>query len=363
MLYVKGKYNIAKVFIDDLEEKARLQIQELCDQKFCAESIIRIMPDVHAGKGCTIGTTMTIQDKIVPNLVGVDIGCGLQVVKLKEKSINLDILDKIIHKLIPAGFNIRKKEHEYVEYIKIENLRCKKHVDLKRAYLSVGTLGGGNHFIEVNKDKVGNLYLVVHSGSRHLGKQVAEYYQKLAWQKKKENIKKDLAYVEGEDFADYLHDMKTTQHYAVYNRKAIIDEIINSMNLTIVEEFTTIHNYIDMKTMILRKGAISAQQGEKLIIPINMRDGSIIAVGKGNQEWNYSAPHGAGRVMSRRQAKKTLSMKDFQKSMQGIYSTSIKSSTLDEAPMVYKPIKEIINNIRETVEIIDIIRPIYNFKA
>ncbi|NLY76740.1 MAG: RtcB family protein [Tissierellia bacterium] len=368
MIRIRGKYNTALVFTDNVDSGAIAQITELCDQEFVKDSIIRIMPDVHTGIGCTIGTTMTISHKVVPNLVGVDIGCGMETVKLKNKTIDLEKLDRIIHDFVPAGFDIRKTPHSYEEYIDFDSLACKKHVDLNRARLSIGTLGGGNHFIEVNSDEQGNLYLVVHSGSRHLGKQAAEYYQKLGYEElmKKGNslaIKKPLAYVEGKNFRDYINDMKIIQRYAAYNRKAIVDEIITKMGLEIEEQFTTIHNYIDTDTMILRKGAISAKKGEKVLIPINMRDGSLICIGKGNKDWNFSAPHGAGRIMSRRQAKKNISLEEFEKAMEGIYSTTVNKYTLDESPYAYKPMDEIINNIKDTVDLVHIIKPIYNFKA
>jgi len=394
MLKVKGKYNEAIIYTDSVEEEALKQIFELCNQEAFKDSKIRIMPDTHAGVGCTIGTTMTIKDKVVPNLVGVDIGCGMEVAIIKEKNINLEKLDKIIHDFIPAGQNIREKEHHYIEMVNLDELQCKNNINIDRARLSIGTLGGGNHFIEVDKDSDDNLYIVVHSGSRYLGKQVAEYYQEVAYKEltslreekqriieklkaegrqreiqseleklKPPKIKKDLAYLKGSSFDAYIHDMKIVQLYATYNRKATIDEIINKMNLTVVDQFTTIHNYIDLENMILRKGAISAQKGERVIIPINMRDGSIIAVGKGNPDWNYSAPHGAGRIMSRSKAKELLKLNDFIESMKGIYSTTINEYTIDEAPMVYKPIEQIINNIQETVYITKIIKPIYNFKA
>ena len=394
MLELKGKYNTAKVFTDNIEQEAIAQIIELCNQEFVKDSVIRIMPDVHSGAGCTIGTTMTIKDKVVPNLVGVDIGCGMHVSILKEKEIDLELLDKIIYEYIPSGFDIRSKEHKYCKKIAISDLKCKNHVDLNRAMLSIGTLGGGNHFIEVNKDEDGNLYLVIHSGSRHLGKQVAEYYQDLAikaltdTRKQKEEliqrlisegrqkeiqtelskikapkIKKDLAYVEGKNFDNYIHDMKIVQEFAVWNRKAMADEIISRMGLTVINDFSTIHNYIDTETMILRKGAISAEKGEMVIIPINMRDGSIIAIGKGNKDWNCSAPHGAGRLMSRKKAKEILSLDEFTEIMKDIYTTSVNQSTLDESPMAYKPIDEILENIKDTADIHKIIRPIYNFKS
>lgn len=367
MIEIKGKYNSAKIFTDNAGNEAIAQIVELCDQEFVKDSKIRIMPDVHAGAGCTIGTTMTITDKVVPNLVGVDIGCGMETIKLKQKDIDFKKLDNIVYDHIPSGFDIRKKQHKYAEYVELDNLACRKHVDLERAKLSVGTLGGGNHFIEVNSDKNSNLYLVVHSGSRHLGKQVAEYYQKLAYQELMESgtvkISKQLAYLQGESYRNYLKDMKIVQKYAVYNRKAIVDEILSRLDLDVEEQFTTIHNYIDLDGMILRKGAISAKKGEKVLIPINMRDGSLICIGKGNMDWNYSAPHGAGRIMSRRQAKETISLDEFKKTMEGIYTTTVNRSTLDECALAYKPMDEIIENIHDTVEVIDIIKPVYNFKA
>ncbi|MDP4224748.1 MAG: RtcB family protein [Bacteroidota bacterium] len=396
MIELRGKYNTAKVFTNNVEQEAISQIIELCNQEFVKDSQIRIMPDTHAGAGCTIGTTMTITDKIVPNLVGVDIGCGMETVQLQVKEIDLDRLDKVIHNYVPAGFDIRDEVHRYSRKIDFNGLRCKHHVNIDRANLSIGTLGGGNHFIEVDRDDEGNLYLVVHSGSRNLGKQVAEYYQDLAYKSltnrkqavseiiarlkqegrekdiqselakiKQPKISKDLAYVEGSDFEDYLHDMNIVQQYAMYNRMAIVKEILDNMGLSlnIWYRFSTIHNHIDIDDGILRKGAISAQEGEEVLIPINMRDGSLICIGKGNPDWNCSAPHGAGRLMSRSKAKETINIDEFKETMNGIYSSTVNQSTLDEAPMAYKPMDEIIANIQDTVEISKIIKPIYNFKA
>lgn len=394
MIELRGKYNTAKVYTDNIEEAAVQQIIDLCNQDFCKNSKIRIMPDTHAGAGCTIGTTMTIQDKIVPNLVGVDIGCGMEVIKIADKEVNFAELDDIIRKYIPSGFNVREIEHKYSEQINYENLKCFGHINLQRAKLSIGTLGGGNHFIELDIDDKGNLYLVIHTGSRYLGKQVAEFYQEIAYKQltdtksqKREIIEKlkregrekeikteldkiapvkinrQLAYVQKENFLNYINDMKIVQYFATLNRKAIADEISNRMKFTVVEQFSTIHNYIDIENMILRKGAISALKNEKVIIPMNMRDGSIIAFGKGNEDWNYSAPHGAGRLMSRNQAKENISMEDFQESMKNIWTTSVCESTIDESPMAYKPIDEIVKNIEDTVDIVDIIKPLYNFKA
>lgn len=323
------------------------------------------MPDVHAGAGCTIGTTMTIRDKIVPNLVGVDIGCGMEVIRIKETHIELQKLDKLIYQRIPSGFQVREKTHRYFDNINLKELCCYKHVDPLRAEKSLGSLGGGNHFIEADQDDEGNIYMVVHSGSRHLGLEVANYYQEEGFKSLggSSNIPKQLAYVSGELFDRYIHDMKIIQEYAELNRRAMMDEIINGMKLHVVEQFTTIHNYIDTEAMILRKGAVSAKKGEKLLIPINMRDGSLICVGRGNDDWNQSAPHGAGRLMSRAAAKSTFTVSEFKNQMSGIYTTSVNRATLDECPMAYKGMDDIVNNIGDTVDITHIIKPIYNFKA
>ncbi len=366
MIELKGKYNTAKVFTDNLEATARQQIENLLNQEFVAGSKIRIMPDAHAGAGCTIGTTMTIEDKVVPNLVGVDIGCGMETVVLKEKEVDLRKLDTVIHTGIPASFEIRKKPHRLLAEINLNSLKAAKAVNLQRAELSIGTLGGGNHFIEMGRGQDGRLYLVVHSGSRNPGKQIADYYQKAAaadLAKKHVKIERSLAYVEGQLYRDYLHDMEMMQKYADLNRKAIVEEIIRKMEFTEIDRFTTIHNYIDLKSRILRKGAVSAKKDERLLIPLNMRDGSLICKGKGNPDWNCSAPHGAGRILSRRAAKENLSLNEFKSSMEGIYTTTINRMTLDEAPSAYKPMEEIIRHIGDTVEILAIIKPIYNFKA
>ena len=383
MKEITGRFNSAIAYTNELEAAAEEQIRLLCDQSFVEGSKIRIMPDVHVGMGCTIGTTMTLTNKIVPNLVGVDIGCGIEVVKLQEKEIDCAKLDKAIRRMIPSGFEIRKTPHPYIAEARIEKLRCAHVVNLERARLSVGTLGGGNHFIEINRDDEGNLYIVVHSGSRHMGHQIAEHYQKTGHEKLnksprkgrgKENdaqepVPRALAYVEGQTFKDYLHDMALAQHFATLNRKAIAQQILEYMQLTVIERFTTIHNYIDIgegkasSNMILRKGAVSARAGEKLLIPMNMRDGSLICVGKGNPEWNFSAPHGAGRLMSRTVAKSRISMEDYRKSMDGIFSTTVERKTLDEAPMAYKSMESIIPQMGDTVTVERHIIPIYNFKA
>jgi len=366
MVELKGKYNTAKLFTDNAEPSAIQQIEHLLDQEFISGSKIRIMPDAHAGMGCTIGTTMTITDKVVPNLVGVDIGCGMETAILKDKRVELEKLDKAIHQYVPTGFDTRSEPHHYSDEIDLSALRCAKHVDLRRAAHSIGTLGGGNHFIELGKDENGQLYLVVHSGSRNLGKQVCEYYQKIAADglgRKGKGADRVLAYLEGEPFENYLHDMAIVQRYADLNRKAIIKVLEKKAKLKISEQFTTVHNYIDLGAKILRKGAISAQKDERVLIPMNMRDGSLICIGKGNADWNFSAPHGAGRLMSRSDAKKSITLTQYEKSMKGIFSSTVNRSTLDEAPFAYKPMEEIIANIGETAEIVATIKPLYNFKA
>lgn len=398
MIELKGKYNTAKIFTDVVDESSISQVMLLLNQEFVSNSKIRMMPDIHAGAGCTIGTTMTISDRIVPNLVGVDIGCGMEVIQIKEKHIELQKLDKLIYDKIPSGFNIRKKPHKYIQNIDLKDLYCYKQINRNRAEKSLGTLGGGNHFIETNKDNEGNIYIVIHSGSRHFGLEVANYYQNEGYKElngsaqkdidllikdlkahgkqkeiqksittlkntKRTNIPKQLAYVEGDLFLQYIHDMKIVQKYAELNRQAMINEIVSGMNLHIIDQFTTIHNYIDTDSMILRKGAVSAKKNEKLLIPINMRDGSLICIGKGNLDWNESAPHGAGRLMSRSAAKERYTVSEFKKQMEGIFTTSVNRNTLDECPMAYKNLDDIVNNISDTVVIDKIIKPIYNFKA
>lgn len=386
---IKG--NEAVIFAETFEYEAYDQIKKLVNFEAYQDAKVRIMPDAHAGKGCTVGTTMTITDKITPNLVGVDIGCGMLTIKLKNKEIDFKALDEIIKTKVPSGFNV----HESVKKkFDLSNLRCKNHVDLKRASLSVGSLGGGNHFIEVSKSKKGDIYLIIHSGSRKLGGDTCEYYQNKAFQNvnemkkvvkntidrlkaegrekdisselkkiKKPRTDKDLAFLKGTDFDDYMNDMSIVQKFASVNRETMADIILKEANLQEIERFETIHNYIDFKRMILRKGAVSAESGETLLIPINMRDGSLLCVGKGNENWNYSAPHGAGRLMSRRKAKESINMDDFTESMRGVYTTSVMNETLDEAPQAYKSIIEILSTITDTVDVIDILKPLYNYKA
>lgn len=367
MIEIQGKYNTAKVYVDVLEPSAEGQIRALCDQPFAQGSRIRIMPDVHAGKGCTIGTTMTITDKVVPNLVGVDIGCGMLTVKLKEKRLNLPALDSFIRQNIPCGREVRERPHRSHGRIDIAELRCIKKLDTRRAAESLGTLGGGNHFIEVDKDDEGNFYLVIHTGSRNLGLRVAEYYQERAYQslggKALVDIPYELAYLTELDMEDYLHDMELMHRYAALNRQIIKEVILDGMKLHEEDSFSTVHNYIDFADGILRKGAVSAKAGEKLLIPLNMRDGSLICTGLGNPDWNFSAPHGAGRLMSRKEAANAFTVSAFKKEMEGIFTTSVSAETLDECPMAYKPMDEILENITDTVQVERRLQPVYNFKA
>lgn len=396
MFELQGKYGTAKVFTDDVDQKAISQVVDLLNQPYAAGSKIRMMPDIHAGAGCTIGTTMTITDKVCPNLVGVDIGCGMYVAKVRG-SVDPERLDAAIRRSIPAGFVIHSGESKLAGIFDFGNLRCKDHVDVARAKRSIGTLGGGNHFIEADRDDAGNTYIVIHSGSRHLGVEVANYYQNagfnrlqaaskseleetismlkdehryseieeacLAFKQNRKKLLKELAYVDGELLQDYLQDMVFVQVFASVNRQAMMSAILEDLNLKVEKTFETIHNYVDLGDGILRKGAVSAKLGEKLIIPINMRDGSLICIGKGNEDWNCSAPHGAGRLFSRSEAKERFSVDEFKDQMRGVYSTSIGRSTLDECPMAYKSMQSIVDNIEPTVEIQDVIRPFYNFKA
>lgn len=382
--------NDIKIYATTLEDVAFDQIKELGEFEPYQDLKIRIMPDCHAGAGCTIGTTMEIKDKITPNLVGVDIGCGMLTVKLKENDIDLQKLDAVINEFVPNGFNIHSEPKADFDFDKL----IAKNLNIDRAKLSLGSLGGGNHFIEVGENSKGELFLVIHSGSRNIGSQVAKYYQTIAINNltdngkerdelierlkkegrqkdigkelkklKKPVINKDLAYLTGSDFDNYMHDMELMQKYAVLNRRTMANIILKEAGLAEDESFETIHNYIDFNRKMLRKGAVSAEKGEVLLIPINMRDGSIIAKGKGNADWNYSAPHGAGRLMGRKEAHRKLDFDEFKEQMKDVYSTSVLAETLDEAPNAYKPMNEILEAIEETAEIVDIIKPIYNFKA
>jgi len=398
MFEIKGKVNNALCYAKVVEDEAIEQIKRMCDYEFTAGSRIRIMPDVHAGKGCTIGTTMTIVDKAVPNIVGVDIGCGMYTVNLGKVDIDFAKLDEAAH-FVPSGKDVWEGRQEKFD---LQDLKCYRSLkDTKRLERSLGTLGGGNHFIEVDEAADGTKYLVIHTGSRNLGKQVAEIYQQLAvdlnkgketyfqereaiireykaagrrkeiqdalkkisWNARETTMPEDLCYLYGQYLEDYLYDVEICQEFARRNREKIAEVLLAWTGMTGSDGFHTVHNYIDTGEMILRKGAIAAHAGEKVLIPINMKDGSVLAVGKGNPEWNYSAPHGAGRLMSRRTAKEKLSMEQYRELMKGIYTTSVSEETLDEAPMAYKSLEDIIDVIRESVEVIDILKPIYNFKA
>ncbi len=400
MIEIKGKFNTARVFATTLEDGAAEQIMAVCDTEAYAGSKIRIMPDVHAGKGCTIGTTMTVSDRVAPAMVGVDIGCGMYTVYLGKIDIDFEKLDEAAH-FIPSGRDVWEGRQERFD---LTAIRCYRNLqDSRRLERSLGTLGGGNHFIEVDVDDEGGKYLIIHSGSRNLGTQVANYYQQLAadldigkeeyfkkrneiistykaegrrseiqdalkqvakeWQAKEPSLPKELCYLHGSFMEDYLHDVDICQKFAVRNRAKMAEIILDRCGWTAIESFQTIHNYIDVSDMILRKGSVSAKAGEKLLIPINMRDGSLICIGKGNEDWNFSAPHGAGRLMSRSVAFERLTMADYEREMAGIYSTSVTPDTLDESPMAYKSMDEIIHNIAPTAEILHHIKPIYNFKA
>ena len=401
MELIQGRWNTAKSFAATLDSRAEEQIRTVCDSPHFADCKIRIMPDVHAGKGCTIGTTMTLTNKVVPGMVGVDIGCGMETVRIAEKQLDCPALDALIRRRIPCGRDVRTSPHELTDLIDLNELRIASFVKLDYARNSIGTLGGGNHFIEAARSDDGSLWLIVHSGSRHLGTETASWYQEEGYKRlcgssklqiaeliaqyratgrAKEiqaalktlrsreaaglkDLPRDLAYVEGELFDDYIHDMRIVQRFAALNRQAMMDEIVTGMGLTVEERFCTIHNYIDTDAMILRKGAVSARKGEKLLIPINMRDGSLICEGLGNEDWNYSAPHGAGRLMSRTAAFRSLSLEEYRREMEGIYSTCVSSETLDESPMAYKSLDEIRQAVTPTVRIISRLKPIYNFKA
>lgn len=400
MLEIQGKVNTAICYATVIEDEAIEQIRRMCDYEMTENSKIRIMPDVHAGRGCTIGTTMTIHDKVVPNVVGVDIGCGMYTVELGKIEIDFARVDEAAH-FIPSGMDVWKGR---LERFDLTELRCYRELEhAKRLERSLGTLGGGNHFIEVDAAADGTKYLVIHSGSRNLGKQVAEFYQqraidlsagkadyfekreeiirtykeqgrrteiqpallalKQAWEEKKPALPEDLCYLYGTYLQDYLHDVEICQRFAKRSRELMAEVLLQRTGMTALSAFHTIHNYIDTDEMILRKGAIAAHAGELVLIPINMRDGSVLARGRGNPEWNYSAPHGAGRLMSRTRARATLDLESYQKAMEGIYSTSVNEATLDEAPMAYKSLADILDVIRESVDVLEILKPIYNFKA
>lgn len=400
MFEIKGKVSTAICYAGIIEDGAVEQIRLMCDHALTEGSKVRIMPDVHEGKGCTIGTTMTVIDKVCPNIVGVDIGCGMYTVRLDEKELDLAKIDEACH-YIPSGMNVW---HSRRERFDLTELRCYRSLkDTGRLERSIGTLGSGNHFIEIDRSSSGEYYMVIHSGSRNLGKQTAEIYQRIAvelhmgreelFRQKEEIIRKykeigkkseiqkalktleknfrdrdllipkDICWLYGSFMEDYLHDVEICQRFAAQNRELMARIILERTGMTGSDGFHTIHNYIDTSEMILRKGAIAAHKGEKVLIPINMRDGSIIAIGRGDPEWNYSAPHGAGRLMSRSKAKKSLDMEEYKAAMEGIYTTSVNEKTLDEAPMAYKALEDIVDEIRGSVDIIEIMKPVFNFKA
>ena len=400
MFEIKGTVTTAVCYARVVEDEAIEQIRRMCSYALTEGSRVRIMPDVHSGAGCTIGTTMTVVDKACPNVVGVDIGCGMYTVRLADRDIDFEKVDAACH-FIPSGMNVWEGR---IERFDLTQLRCFRSLrDTKRLERSLGTLGGGNHFIEIDRASDGTYYLVIHSGSRNLGKQVAELYQKLAvdlhagkeeyFQRRDEIIRsykeegrrseiqgalkalekeyhakvsavpEDICWLYGTYLDDYLHDVEICQAFARRSREKMAEIILERTGMTAVEAFHTIHNYIDTEEMILRKGAIAAHAGEKVLIPINMRDGSVIAMGRGNPEWNYSAPHGAGRIMSRTKAKETIDMEAYRQSMAGIYTTSVNEDTIDEAPMAYKSLSDIIDVIRDSVDVLDVMKPVYNFKA
>lgn len=368
MEVVKGTFAEAKIFTDQVEEYARAQIQMICDNPVSQNSKIRVMPDVHPGNVGTIGLTMTVKERVIPNLLGIDIGCGISCVRVKEKRMELQKLDTIVRERIPAGFQIRGDLHTLAEPFRLDRLRCFKYVNEGKALLSLGTLGGGNHFIEVDKDKEGQFYLVIHSGSRHLGKEVTDYYIKSGAKRlkgQKKQVPYPLIWLEGEQMEDYIYDVAVVQEFAALNREIILTEILKGMKLKAVEWFSSVHNYLDQngEERILRKGAISAKKGEQVVIPVNMRDGVILGIGKGNVDWNESAPHGSGRKIRRDEVKKSYTVSAFKKEMKGIYSSCVGADTLDEAPFAYRSLEEIMGNIEETVEVKEILKPVYSFKA
>lgn len=400
MFAIKGKVNTAVCYAKTIEDAAVEQIRRMCDYELTRDSKIRIMPDVHAGKGCTIGTTMTVTDKACPNIVGVDIGCGMLTVKLSDRSLNFEAIDAAAH-AIPSGMDVWPGR---VERFDLTALHCYRSLkDTRRLERSLGTLGGGNHFIEVDRASDGAFWLVIHSGSRNLGKQVAGIYQQLAvdlhmgkedyfrqreeiirtykeqgrrseiqaalkmleknYKARMSDVPEDICWLYGTYLEDYLHDVEICQQFACRSREKMAQIMLEKTDMTAEMSFHTVHNYIDTGEMILRKGAIAAHKGETVLIPINMRDGSVLAVGKGNPEWNESAPHGAGRLMSRSEARETISFEDYRTSMSGIYTTSVNEQTIDESPMAYKSLADILDVIDDSVEVLDVMKPVYNFKA
>ena len=393
---IEGKYTNAKVFTNNIDEVTIDQVKTFLDQEFTKDCKVRIMPDCHAGKGAVIGTTMEIKDKVCPNLVGVDIGCGMLCIEIKNQNVHFDFekLDQTVRTLIPAGQFSRTTTHDFIKYIQLSSVLAP--IEPSKVALGLGSLGGGNHFIELNQSPDGRLFLVIHSGSRSLGVRVANYHQKVAiashdtskaeiksiiQQLKREgrekeiqqaiqaftpsrnNVPDELAYLTGEKMEHYLHDLKIAQEFAKWNRAAMAQEIMKAMQFEEVGRIDTVHNYIDLDHMILRKGAISARKDELVLIPINMRDGSLLAKGKGNDNWNQSGPHGAGRILSRSKAKSLLKLEDFKEAMKDVYTTSVEFDTIDESPFAYKSMNEIIENTQDTIEVQEILKPLYNFKS
>lgn len=365
MKTVKGIYAEAKIFTDDVEEYAEAQVKMICDNRVAEGSKIRLMPDVHPGKVGPIGLTMTVTDKVIPQLLGVDIGCGMTCVKLNKNNAEFQKLDRVIRENVPSGFAIRKEPHRMAEEFPYEKLLCAGHINRQKAGRSLGTLGGGNHFIELDRGEDGSLYLVVHTGSRHLGEEVAEHYTKLAHASLKEQgqeVPYYMSYLEGDEREAYAEDVQTVQDYAELNRQIIVREILKGMKWKAEDQFSVAHNYLDASGM-LRKGAIAAGEGTRVIIPANMRDGMILGIGLGNEDWNYSAPHGSGRRLKREDVKSRYTVSDFKREMKGIYSSCVGADTLDEAPFAYRSIAEIAERIRDTVRITEILKPVYNYKG
>ena len=367
MKTVNGIFASAKIFTDDVEDYAEAQIKLLCDNEVAKDSVIRIMPDVQPGKVGVIGLTMTVGENILPGLVGIDIGCGITVTKVKQKKIEFQKLDTVIRENIPAGGFIRKKAHRFWQEFDLTRLRCFRSIHAKKAALSLGTLGGGNHFLEADRDEEGCLYLAVHSGSRHLGKEVTEYYLRKGQEEARQKgilMPYEMTVLEGRLKEDYLHDQQVVKEYAELNRKAITDELVKGMKLKVLESFSCSHNYIEDGTNpILRKGAVSAYEGEQVAVPVNMRDGILLGTGMGNPDWNYSAPHGSGRILRRDQVSDHYTVSEFKREMKGIYCSCIGKGTLDEAPFAYRDLAYICQSIRDTVEITKLLKPVYSYKA
>ena len=365
MKTVKGIYAEAKIFTDDVEEYAQAQVKMICDNQVAEGSRIRLMPDIHPGKVGPIGLSMTVTDKVIPQLLGVDIGCGMTCVKLNKDNAEFQKLDRVIRENVPSGFEIRKEPHHMAAEFSYERLHCARHVNRPKAERSLGTLGGGNHFLELDRGEDGSLYLVVHTGSRHLGEEVAEHYTKLAHTSLKAQrleVPYYMSYLEGDEKEAYMEDVQTVEDYAELNRQIIVREILKGMKWKAVEQFSVAHNYLDASG-VLRKGAIAAEKGFQVIIPANMRDGMLLGIGLGNEDWNCSAPHGSGRRLKREDVKSWYTVSDFKREMKGIYSSCVGTDTLDEAPFAYRSLAEIAERIRDTVQITEILKPVYNYKA